>query len=225
MNIFNNDSINQLLAVHDEMIGTDISRVLIIYTGGTIGMKNTDKGYQPFPEYLSQTLASMVRFNDPTGFENSQTIYETTLGQQSDMIYRPLSDDAKHDESLETFIVTGVECIRMRLRALITPPSIYKKRTRYSILEYDRLLDSSNMNIEDWVRIATDIQVNYKLFDAFIILHGTDTMAYTASVLSFMLENLGKTVIITGSQIPLAEVRNDAVENILGYSFGLFNTK
>lgn len=225
MNIFNNDSINQLLAVHDEMIGTDISRVLIIYTGGTIGMKNTEKGYQPFPEYLAETLASMVRFNDPAGFENSPTIYETNPGQQSDLIYRPLSEDTKQDASSETVMVAGVECTRMRLRALITPPSIYKKRTRYSILEYDRLLDSSNMNIEDWVRIATDIQVNYKLFDAFIILHGTDTMAYTASVLSFMLENLGKTVIITGSQIPLAEVRNDAVENILGYRFNFNNDK
>ncbi|EIE76246.1 hypothetical protein RO3G_00950 [Rhizopus delemar RA 99-880] len=68
----------------------------------------------------------------------------------------------------------------------------------------------------DWVRVADDIQVNYQLFDAFIVLHGTDTMAYTASALSFMLEELGKTVIITGSQVPLSEVRNDAVENLLG---------
>jgi 60kDa lysophospholipase len=77
------------------------------------------------------------------------------------------------------------------------------------------LLDSSNMTMEDWVKIATDIEVNYRLFDAFIVLHGTDTMAYTASALSFMLENLGKTVIITGSQVPLSEVRNDAVDNLL----------
>lgn len=68
----------------------------------------------------------------------------------------------------------------------------------------------------DWLKIATDIEVNYCLFDAFIILHGTDTMAYTASALSFMLENLGKTVIITGSQVPLTEIRNDAVDNLLG---------
>ncbi|KAI7897783.1 asparaginase-domain-containing protein [Cokeromyces recurvatus] len=68
----------------------------------------------------------------------------------------------------------------------------------------------------DWVRIAADIKENYELYDAFIVLHGTDTMAYTASALSFMLEELGKTVIITGSQVPLTEVRNDAVENLLG---------
>ncbi|KAJ3080213.1 hypothetical protein HK102_003214 [Quaeritorhiza haematococci] len=70
--------------------------------------------------------------------------------------------------------------------------------------------------MSDWVKIATDIEVNYRLFDAFIILHGTDTMAYTASALSFMLEELGKTVVLTGSQVPLAEVRNDAVDNLLG---------
>ncbi len=55
--------------------------------------------------------------------------------------------------------------------------------------------------MSDWVKIATDIEINYQLFDAFIILHGTDTMAYTAAALSFMLEDLGKTVILTGSQV------------------------
>jgi lysophospholipase len=70
--------------------------------------------------------------------------------------------------------------------------------------------------MSDWVRIATDIEVNYELFDAFLILHGTDTMSFTASSLSFMLEDLGKSVIITGSQVPISEVRSDAVDNILG---------
>jgi lysophospholipase len=57
------------------------------------------------------------------------------------------------------------------------------------------------MTMSDWIKIATDIEVNYELFDAFIVLHGTDTMAYSASALSFMLEDLGKTVILTGSQV------------------------
>ena len=57
---------------------------------------------------------------------------------------------------------------------------------------------------------------NYKNFDGFVIVHGTDTMAYTASTLSFILENLNKTVVLTGSQIPIAELRNDAVDNLLG---------
>jgi len=58
--------------------------------------------------------------------------------------------------------------------------------------------------------------LNYSLFDAFVILHGTDTMAYTSSALSFLLEDLGKTVIVTGAQIPLSQLRNDAVDNLLG---------
>lgn len=100
--------------------------------------------------------------------------------------------------------------------ALVMPPSIFGKRAKFNILEYDPLLDSSNMTIEDWIKIAGDIERFYHLFDAFVILHGTDTMPYTASALSFMLEALGKTVIMTGSQIPLSELRNDATSNLLG---------
>lgn len=85
----------------------------------------------------------------------------------------------------------------------------------YQIKEYSPLLDSSNMTVADWNRIASDIASHYEQFDGFIIFHGTDTMAYTASALSFMLENLAKPVIITGSQIPLSEVRNDALDNVL----------
>ncbi len=85
----------------------------------------------------------------------------------------------------------------------------------YAIKEYQPLLDSSNMTVGDWNRIAKDIAQEYALFDGFIVFHGTDTMAYTASALSFMLENLGKPVIITGSQIPLSEARNDAIDNIV----------
>lgn len=86
----------------------------------------------------------------------------------------------------------------------------------YFILEYERLLDSSNMTMSDWIRIASDIEKYYHKFDAFLVLHGTDTMSYTASALSFLLENLGKPVIITGSQIPLSELRNDASDNLIG---------
>jgi L-asparaginase len=85
----------------------------------------------------------------------------------------------------------------------------------YVIKEYQPLLDSSNMTMSDWNRIASDIANNYAEFDGFVVFHGTDTMAYTASALSFMLENLGKPVIITGSQIPLSEVRNDAADNVI----------
>jgi len=85
----------------------------------------------------------------------------------------------------------------------------------YEIREYQPLLDSSNMTPADWVKIADDIAAHYDRYDGFVVLHGTDTMAYTASALPFMLEGLHKPVIITGAQIPLCEVRNDARENLI----------
>ncbi|HEY6137012.1 MAG TPA: asparaginase [Thermoanaerobaculia bacterium] len=85
----------------------------------------------------------------------------------------------------------------------------------YTIHEYAPLLDSSNMTPAEWVKIAHDIDAHYARYDGFVVLHGTDTMAYTASALPFMLHGLGKPVIITGSQIPLCEVRNDARENLI----------
>ncbi|MDU0354719.1 asparaginase [Paraglaciecola aquimarina] len=85
----------------------------------------------------------------------------------------------------------------------------------FTIHEYDPLIDSSDMSPTDWQNIADDILNNYQDYDGFIILHGTDTMAYTASALSFMLENLGKPVIVTGSQIPLAQLRSDGQVNLL----------
>jgi L-asparaginase len=84
-----------------------------------------------------------------------------------------------------------------------------------TVHEYDPLLDSANMTPAEWVKIARDIARNYPKYDGFVVLHGTDTMAYTASALPFMLRGLAKPVIITGSQIPLCEVRNDARENLI----------
>lgn len=85
----------------------------------------------------------------------------------------------------------------------------------YDLHEYEPLLDSSNMTPRDWWRIAQDIEEHYDDYDGFVVLHGTDTMAYTASALPFFLEGLGKPVIVTGSQIPLCEIRNDARANLL----------
>jgi L-asparaginase len=85
----------------------------------------------------------------------------------------------------------------------------------FTIHDYAPLLDSSNMTPVDWFKIARDIADHFKEYDGFIVLHGTDTMAYTASALPFMLEGLRKPVVITGSQIPLCEVRNDARENLI----------
>lgn len=81
--------------------------------------------------------------------------------------------------------------------------------------EYNPLLDSSDMGPPDWQVIARDIEANYLHFDGFVILMGTDTMAYTATALSFMLENLGKPVVFTGSQVPIAEPHSDARQNLI----------
>ncbi|MFA7660103.1 MAG: asparaginase [Anaerovoracaceae bacterium] len=85
----------------------------------------------------------------------------------------------------------------------------------FDLIEYDPLLDSSNISLMEWIQIARDIKSQYDHYDGFVILHGTDTMAYTASALSFMLEGLTKPVILTGSQIPLSEMRNDARGNLI----------
>ncbi|KAK6754687.1 hypothetical protein RB195_013587 [Necator americanus] len=98
----------------------------------------------------------------------------------------------------------------------LPPVRHMKKRVVYWIVEYEPLLDSCDMTFDDWIRVATDIKKAYHNYDGFVVLHGTDTLAYTASALSFMMENLGKPVIITGSQIPVAEVRSDGMENLIG---------
>ena len=128
--------------------------ILLIYTGGTIGMVRTEAGYAPRAGYLKSYLESIPAMQ---------------------------ADEMPH----------------------------------WELLELDPLLDSSNMTVLDWNRIGGIIQEHYHRFDGFVVLHGTDTMAYTASALSFSLENLDKPVILTGSQIPLFEVRNDGLDNLL----------
>ena len=129
-------------------------KIYIAYTGGTIGMKQSSRGYVPVAGYLTETVKNNAEFT------------------REEM---PLFD----------------------------------------IHEYCPLIDSSDMSPHHWQQIADDIRENYDKYDGFVILHGTDTMAYTASALSFMLENLGKPVIVTGSQIPLAELRSDGQANLL----------
>ena len=145
--------------------------VLLIHTGGTIGMRSTERGYEPSNGYLADRMAQIRVFNDP---------------------------DANGDAER------------------VTAPSRFGRRVRYEILELEPLLDSANMSTRDWVRIAETIATHEREFDAFVVMHGTDTMAYTAAALSFMLEGLDKSVVLTGSQIPLSRTRNDAVDNLLG---------
>lgn len=131
-----------------------MKRVLILYTGGTIGMVRTKEGYQP----------------------------------QTGGIRRLLSE---------------------------VPDLGMEGMPAYDLIEFDRLIDSSDVTVEDWNRIARTVEAHYDAYDGFVVLHGTDTMAYTASALSFQLAHLNKPVILTGSQIPLCELRSDANDNLI----------
>jgi len=95
-------------------------------------------------------------------------------------------------------------------------PELYRPEMPvFTVHEYAPLIDSSDMTPIHWQQIAQDVAANYDRYDGFVILHGTDTMAFTASALSFMLENLNKPVIVTGSQIPLEALRSDGQTNLL----------
>ena len=131
-----------------------MSRVLILHTGGTIGMTKTEKGYQPDGAYFRQAIFHM--------------------------------DSLKAEGMPE-----------------------------WDFMETDPLLDSSRMAVAEWNMIGQLISDNYEKYSGFVILHGTDTMAYTASALSFMLKGLRKPVILTGSQIPLCETRSDGRDNLI----------
>lgn len=129
------------------------SKILVIYTGGTIGMIMDKK---------SNTL-------EPLAFEH-----------------------------MSKFIPELNEC-----------------NFELEYISFDPTVDSSDMDPELWVRLASIIEKNYEVFDGFVVLHGSDTMAYSASALSFMLENLNKPVIFTGSQLPLGVSRTDGKENFV----------
>ncbi|KAJ5104610.1 hypothetical protein NUU61_001957 [Penicillium alfredii] len=100
--------------------------------------------------------------------------------------------------------------------SLRTPMTAYGRQVRYTVFEFEELLDSSSINAKGWAEIAETVFRNYTQFDGFVILHGTDSLAYTCSALSFMLQNLGKPVVLTGSQAPMLELQNDATDNLLG---------
>jgi L-asparaginase len=86
---------------------------------------------------------------------------------------------------------------------------------RLHFYAFSEPIDSSNVHPVFWQRLAAVIEKNFRKYDGFVVLHGTDTMAYTASALSFMFENLSKPVILTGSQVPLGTIRTDARRNLI----------
>jgi L-asparaginase len=94
-------------------------------------------------------------------------------------------------------------------------PEIRRLAIDITFLSLREPIDSSNMNPEIWVELATIIEENYNIYDSFVILHGTDTMAYTASALSYILQGLNKPVILTGAQLPIGVARSDARENFI----------
>uniref|UniRef100_A0A8D8Q1S4 asparaginase n=2 Tax=Cacopsylla melanoneura TaxID=428564 RepID=A0A8D8Q1S4_9HEMI len=152
------------------------SKVLVVYTGGTIGMEYNEQGV---------LAPSRKPLNDKIR-EN------------------PLLHDKHYDVKTEEDDI------------LVLPRVKDKKRVLYKVVEYTPLLDSSNMCQADWVKMSNHVKEYYEKFDGFVILHGTDTLSYTASALSFMLENLGKPVVVTGSQISIFQITSDGVYNFLG---------
>lgn len=94
-------------------------------------------------------------------------------------------------------------------------PELARLDYQLSVHSFDPILDSSNMDPTVWAALAFLIEKKYMDFDGFVILHGSDTMSFTASALSFMLQNLAKPVVLTGSQLPIGEIRTDAKENLI----------
>lgn len=94
-------------------------------------------------------------------------------------------------------------------------PELARLNYHLDVHSFDPILDSSNMDPEIWAELAGIIERTYAEYDGFVVLHGSDTMAYTASALSFMLKNLSKPVVLTGSQLPIGEIRTDAKENLI----------
>jgi L-asparaginase len=94
-------------------------------------------------------------------------------------------------------------------------PELQQLDCNIETISFEKPIDSSNMNPQKWVSIATIIEEKYSDFDGFVVLHGSDTMSYSASALSFMLENLSKPVVFTGSQLPIGDLRTDAKENLI----------
>ena len=94
-------------------------------------------------------------------------------------------------------------------------PELKKFGCKIDTLSFDPVIDSSDVQPEFWVKLATIIKENYSAYDGFVVLHGTDTMSFTASALSFMFENLAKPVVLTGSQLPIGMLRTDGKENLI----------
>lgn len=157
---------------------------------------------------IIMTGGTICMQRSPSGFVPARGFQENCLARL------PTFNDGSRPLPLEVVVNEAGE--RRKYPSLRTPPSAYDRQVRYTVFEFEELLDSSSIDAKGWAEIARTIAFNYTLFDAFVVLHGTDSLAYTCSALSFMLQNLGKPVILTGSQAPMLELQNDAADNLLG---------
>jgi len=110
---------------------------------------------------------------------------------------------------------TGVLAALNFEHILVQVPALKRFGYKINTISFEKPIDSSNVNPKIWIQLAQIIRDNHDKYDGFVILHGTDTMSYSASALSFMLENLHKPVIFTGSQLPIETIRTDGKENII----------
>lgn len=113
------------------------------------------------------------------------------------------------DQKTGSFVPFDFELIASNL------PDLSRLDYKLTVHSFEPIIDSSDMNEQIWVEMAEIIKANYELYDGFVILHGSDTMSFSASILSFMLEGLQKPIILSGSQLPIGEIRTDARENLM----------
>ncbi|KAL3485473.1 asparaginase-domain-containing protein [Aspergillus germanicus] len=166
---------------------------------------------QPVPEsrvLIIMTGGTICMRPSPAGLVPARDFQEQCLARV------PTFNDGSNSTMMD--VVTNVEGDIKPHPSLRTPMTAYGRRVRYTVFEFDELLDSSSIDAKGWAEIAITVERNYTLFDGFVVLHGTDSLAYTCSALSFMLQNLGKPVILTGAQAPMLELQNDATDNLLG---------
>lgn len=133
----------------------------------------------------------------------------SSTGAKLFIIYTGGTIGMAFDDATGTLVPMGFREIKYHI------PELAKLGYEFDMHAFNPPMDSSNMSPEIWVKLVNLIHDNYTSYDGFIILHGSDTMAFTASALSFMLENLAKPVILTGAQLPIGEIRTDAKENII----------
>lgn len=166
---------------------------------------------QPVPEsrvLIIMTGGTICMQPSPVGLVPARDFQEQCLARV------PTFNDGSHSTMMDVVANDAGEI--KGHPSLRTPMTAYGRRVRYTVFEFDELLDSSSIDAKGWAQIAQTIERNYTYFDGFVVLHGTDSLAYTCSALSFMLKNLGKPVIVTGAQAPMLELQNDATDNLLG---------